>query len=218
MDGDGCFTIQNVHPGKYRLELQLDQPALPKDSPARPLAEYNGSVTVPPAGDEAAAPAVDLGDRSLTMYQPLRPGEPIPTPHAVREDGTPIDFAACRGRWLLLCLWWPRNDFKGAFAKALESAHGQYGARGDFSVLGITMDGQSYHAGRQRKKHGADWPHHVLRQEDTLALAAAFGVRDSALFVIDPGGVLARSELAPQDLLAAVGDVLAMSDAATSPP
>jgi peroxiredoxin len=207
VEGDGRFTAFNVRPGRYELKAELDRAPEEAGLSNRIFGEYTGIVEVPPVDGDA--PSIrDLGELPLRVYATLNPGDPMPEVPVHRHDGQPVDWAAYRGRYLLLCLWWPLDDIHGEIPKALNDLKQRLTDRENLTVLALTMDGQWAAAKYLLRRHKPAWTLNYLLEEDSPGLAAAFGVRNSSLFLFAPDGTLATGGMAPQDVAECLRRVL----------
>jgi RNA polymerase sigma factor (sigma-70 family) len=76
VNANGTFTIEDVPPGEYTVRLRLTAPMVPPPpgypaaDPRHEIGSSSIEIAVPPAPDEANAPAVDLGAIPIELKPP----------------------------------------------------------------------------------------------------------------------------------------------------
>lgn len=200
VDSQGGFDIPNVRPGRYKFHAQLNKTANATESDSRPFGEYKGIIEIPGDPESPVAATLDLGELPLQVFTRLEPGELLPSVTVRNHKGDPLALAPDASRYLLLCLWWPLDDIWGEIPKTLDAIDTQRDTYGNLDTLAVVMDGQSAPAQYRLRSQKPSWQLKLVLEEDSLPLATAFGVRESALFLFAPGGTLIEGEIAPSKL------------------
>lgn len=204
VDSQGGFEIPNVRPGRYKFQAQLNHTANAIDRYSRPFGEFNGIIDVPGDPESPVAATLDLGELPLQIFARLEPGDSLPDVTVRNQNGEPLALAPDASRYLLLCLWWPHDDIWGSIPKTLNAIDTQRDSYGDLDTLAVVMDGQGAPAQYRLHSKTPSWQLKVVLEDDSLSLATAFGIRESAFFLFAPGGKLIEGEIKTSGLDAAL--------------
>lgn len=201
---DGTFRIEDVIPGKYDLNVWLEE----RLSGGRPeeFGGYSGTVEVPPMDEAYSDEPLDVGDLVLKLRRPLHVGDLAPLFEAQTLDGKDIRLADYRGRFVLLNLWSPVFNPE---LDRLKELHATYRDTGKLQIIGLggsdTMD--------EVKKFVAEqdvlWPQIYFGQEWDQSIAKQYGLSGlPCILLIDPDGKIVATWLREQKLTDTVREAI----------
>ncbi len=207
IESDGRFSIHNVYPGTYTLRARVDRPnSSDKDDSRRPLGFYENDIKVTTPSESSAS--VDLGPLTMTYYTPVEIGSSLPERIVRSVEGDKIDLVSFRGKSLLLYLWWDKKFQEKTFLQALAKLRHQFENAADVEILGLDMDPQDSNAYYWMTDIDAFFDHHDVVEEEILPLSAAFGVRETTLFLVAPAGEIVAIEDNPKAMRAPLKKLL----------
>ncbi len=207
IEADGSFRIEDVIPGKYDLEVWVEERPTGQGR-TEEIGGYSGKIEVPAMDEAYSDEPLDVGDLVLWIREPpLKAGAPAPLFEAQTLDGKEIRLADYRGRFVLLSFWHPASHPE---LDRLKELHATYGATGRLQIIGLggsdTLD--------EVKKFIAEqdvlWPQVYFGQEWDQGIARQYGLPGLPyILLIDPAGKIVATWLREQKLTDTVREALA---------
>jgi peroxiredoxin len=154
IDDDGSFRVEDVIAGKYRLDAIVEEPDVGQDW-LEEIASYYGTVEVPQMPSGRSDEPLDLGERELTMREPLRVGDVAPLFEARTLGGEDLKLIDYRGRFVLLSFWDPRYHSE---REHLQQLYDTYGPDGRLAIIGLGGNDTLEEIKKHVEQNGILWP------------------------------------------------------------
>ncbi len=214
VEPNGDFKIEDVPAGTYEFDAVL------QETPgfgARQIARFTNEITVPPfAPDEESRP-LDLGTLTLQKTTPVadiqerKPGDVAPDFQVKTIDGGSLRLADFRGKYVLLDFWatWCQPCRKET--PNLKAIYDTHGTNQRFVMIGLSLDKTMDVPRNYAKTNNLHWAQGFLGDWSKTALPAKYGVDGiPSIFLIDPTGKIAATDLRGEDIAAAVDRALSV--------
>ncbi|UCD50311.1 MAG: redoxin domain-containing protein, partial [Phycisphaerales bacterium] len=204
---DGTFRIEDVIPGKYTLNVWLEEP-LGDQGPPEEIGGYSGTIEVPEMAEAYSDEPLDLGDLVVKMRTPLHVGDVAPLFEAKTLDGQDIRLADYRGRFVLLSFWSPTFHPE---LERLQQLHAIYGALGNLQIIGLGGTDTLDEVNSYVEEHSIEWPQVYFGPDWDAALLRQLGGQ-MQIMLIDPEGKIVATWLRGEELTNTVRQALAETD------
>lgn len=206
---DGTFRIEDVPAGRYVLKLPFE--GLSRGTREGRQAFAHAEVVVPQMTGGRSDEPLDIGVIPLEVFPFHEPrvGEPAPTIAGNLPDGRPLDFAAYRGKFVLLHFWSGRPE-DAPVVPHLKATYDAFGRDPRFVMIGLITDETPGPVRRYAAHHGLPWEQRYIGSTyDPNPIEAAFGIWfPPAAFLIGPDGRILAGDLQGDGIRRAVARAL----------
>ncbi|MBN2127899.1 MAG: right-handed parallel beta-helix repeat-containing protein [Sedimentisphaerales bacterium] len=203
---DGSFRIEDVIPGKYDLNVWLEERFTGQGRPEE-IGGYNGIVEVPPMAEVSTDEPLDLGELTLSMRHPLHVGDTVPEFEAETLDGKAISLADYRGRHVLLSFWSPTFHPE---LERLRELHADYGKTGQLQIIGLGGTDTRDEVTSYINEHNIAWPQIYFGSDWNADLFKKLGGQVQ-IILIDPKGKVVATWLRGDKLSDTVREAVAFA-------
>ena len=200
---DGSFRIEDVIPGKYDLNIWLEERFTGQGRPEE-IGGYKGTVEVPAMAEASTDEPLDLGELTLSMRHPLHVGDTVPAFEAETLDGKTIGLADYRGRHVLLSFWSPTFHPE---LNRLKELHAEYGKTGQLQIIGLGGTDTQDEVTSYISEHDIPWPQIYFGPDWNADLLKKLGGQ-MQIILIDPDGKIIATWLRGEDLTDTVRNAL----------
>jgi beta-lactamase regulating signal transducer with metallopeptidase domain/peroxiredoxin len=140
-DQSGQFSIPDVPPGNYRLQLRINNPPVPNSVGAgSAIGEAKLDFEVPKTANGETDQPIDLGTITASLFDTLDAGEQAPDFVAEAIAGDSIRLSDYRGKVVLLSFWATSLAPWLAEMPTLKEIQQKHGANERFAILGLSSD------------------------------------------------------------------------------
>jgi peroxiredoxin len=156
LDKDGRFHIEDVLPGKYELELTVNEGHLGAETGIVRM-----PVIVPEAPDRRPNNPLDLGTITAELFEALKVGDLAPnfTVQRIAGSGDELRLGDYAGKLILLDYWATWCGPCLAEMPAIKDIHQTFGSDGRFQLIGLSCDQTAEAAEEYIKQKGLVWTH-----------------------------------------------------------
>jgi len=205
---DGSFTVDDVRPGRYALEIHHYGEPEPDTGYLYPIAAYEAFVEITPPSDENDQKDFALGVVRLEKVQ-KDAGQTAPAFDFLSLDGEKHRLSDFKGQYVLLDFW---GVFCGPCRKAipeLRALHEKYAPTGKFTLIGLSADQELRTLTKFLGEEQLPWMQVHLGSQSSQTIDEIYGVRGYPTGVlIDPRGKIIASGLRGDALIKAVDDAM----------
>lgn len=185
-DRDGKFVLNNAPRDRFEYSVN-----------ARGASPYLGVVDKETALPIEITLRVGASSRTAGERAILKPGDNVPTVKLQLLDGSTFDFAAQKGKTILIIFWATWCGPCLAEVPNLVLVHEKFRGQRDFVMLGVSRDfEESALTDFLKTNPKLAWPQAFGDKGGVPEVTEAFGVSGiPAIFVIGPDGKIVASEL-----------------------
>jgi peroxiredoxin len=124
---------------------------------------------------------------------------------ATKLDGTPVNLAQSKGKYVVLAFWAMWSDRSTEELKGLAKLQDEWKNDPRLALLGVSLDDDAGAVAKAVKARGYQWPQATMTTTNLANTAAAFDVSSlPAIYLIDPEGRVLARDLTGDRLAAAV--------------
>lgn len=197
---DGQFTIPDVPPGKYQLEIQIADDTTGNDKPAGGIKR---EIDVP-EGTEPYA----LGDIPIDILARIEPGAPAPDFTATTLDGASITLSSLKGKPVLLDFWATWCAPCRMEVPHIKEIHQRFGDA--ITIIGLSRDRAKAPLEAYIKDNALPWPQIYLRDIKHTDIADTYQVNAiPSIILIGPDGNILATQLRGAAITTAIEKALA---------
>lgn len=207
---DGSFEIDDLPADEYEINFRIA--SVPKDytrTTRHNLGRLTKRFTLAKATDQANPFFHDLGKLSIEPRSLLAEGSLMPELKFTALDGKAITLKDFRSKTVLIDFW---GTWSGPYFQrmpSLKTLHEKYKDNDDFVIVGVSIDEKSETVQQHLEKNPYPWLQVHLSQEQTKSAELKFGFQGfPAVYVIEPDGTVAGSELNETDIEVVVKELL----------
>ncbi len=135
--------------------------------------------------------SLNLGDVSVNVRTILQPGDPVPDLEVASTNGKKMKLEDFRGKVVLLDFWASWCGSCVAKMPELKAVYKDFGGRGDFEIIGLSLDRSIETAKRFAERQELKWVQGFLGEWTSTEIPERYGVSAiPALYLIGRDGRL----------------------------
>jgi beta-lactamase regulating signal transducer with metallopeptidase domain/thiol-disulfide isomerase/thioredoxin/protocatechuate 3,4-dioxygenase beta subunit len=212
LDRDGGFRIDDLPPGRYRLQMRVSRYFNPQASGATPdLGWLQKDLDMPEAPAGRPGEPLDLGAITARLF--LKASDVAPDFNVERlagkGKGDRLRLGDERGKLVLIDFWATWCGPCMAEMPALKDIQKTFGADRRFRLIGISCDQTAEPVLRVIRENGLTWTHGFAGGDFGSGVMVSYGVRAiPSTFLIGPDGRILARDLRGDALKEAVAKAL----------
>ncbi|HKQ37047.1 MAG TPA: redoxin domain-containing protein, partial [Verrucomicrobiae bacterium] len=208
---DGSFRVEDVPPGKYKLDIDLragDGDSFSRMSAPR-IGQVQKEIEVPYAGKEWTEQPFDLGTIDMDAKPVLTKGKSAPDFEVKTLDDKTIKLSDFRGKYVLLDFWAVWCGPCVAETPHLKETYNAFKSDSRFAMIGLILDPDMAAPRKYAKTNALGWIHGFLGEWSKTDVPNRFGVESiPSIFLIGPDGNVIASRLRGANIKSSVAAAL----------